>query len=157
MTNWPTPAARDHKGANAADHLDNGTGRKHLGQLPNFVEHIWATPRAHEVGQYTRDRGDPEKQRASLTGQAMSADFLYSVRLPERSPTGAPSLKERRSLNPLFVEWLMGWPPGWTLLVWTDFACSETALCRYRQLMRCELLSFAPPPAAPAPQLSLFG
>ena len=28
-----------------------------------------ATPRAHEVGEYQRDRGDPEKPRPTLTGQ----------------------------------------------------------------------------------------
>lgn len=36
---WPTPATRDYKGANGPDHLTNGTGRKHLDQLPNFVAH----------------------------------------------------------------------------------------------------------------------
>jgi len=36
---WPTPAARDYKGANSEDHLDAGTGRKHMDQLPNFVAH----------------------------------------------------------------------------------------------------------------------
>jgi hypothetical protein len=36
----PTPAARDSKGANSADHVTtNGTGRMHMDQLPNFVEH----------------------------------------------------------------------------------------------------------------------
>jgi len=37
-------------------------------------------------------------------------------------------------LNPLFVEWLMGWPIGWT-----DFAPLETASSRYKQLLRTEL------------------
>lgn len=36
---WPTPATRDYKGANGAEHLENGTGRKHLDQPPNFVAH----------------------------------------------------------------------------------------------------------------------
>lgn len=37
---WPTPAARDHKGANSREHVTtNGTGRKHMDQLPNFVAH----------------------------------------------------------------------------------------------------------------------
>ena len=63
---WPTPAARDYKGANSLEHCEvNGTGRKHMDQLPNAVAH-----------------GDK----------------------PE--PSGA--------LNPTWVEWLMGWPIGWT-------------------------------------------
>lgn len=45
---WPTPATRDYKGANSADHLEAGTGRKHMDQLPNFVAHVWATPCARD-------------------------------------------------------------------------------------------------------------
>jgi hypothetical protein len=74
---WPTPASRDSKGANGAAHLEAGTGRKHMDQLPNFVEH--------------------------------------SFHLPQTTPTDGekPSPSPRR-LNPLFVEWLMGWPIGWS-------------------------------------------
>lgn len=75
---WPTPAARDYKGANGSHHLEAGTGRKHLGQLPNFVSHC--LPPDH----------------------------------PPRS--GQKSSGERRTLNPLFTEWLMGWPLNWTLV-----------------------------------------
>jgi hypothetical protein len=237
---WPTPATRDYKGANSADHLEVGTGRLHLDQLPNFVEHLWqtpatdsfrsrggdrkneagldqqarqwatprasdsekggpnqsfgegggiplpsqaamwptpraghggpdrarrdngkpnttletsvamwSTPRAHEVGQYTRDHGDPTKQRPSLTGQA------FSHQDPTISTDGEPSSKERRTLNPLFVEWLMGWPPGWT--GWTACACSETVLSAWRRDMRCALLALALPHAGPPAQLGLFG
>jgi len=42
---WPTPAARDGKGANSRDHVTgNGTGRMHLDQLPNFVAHAFSHP-----------------------------------------------------------------------------------------------------------------
>jgi hypothetical protein len=54
-------------------------------------------------------------------------------------------------LNPAFVEWLMGWPTGWTAS-----ACSATELSRFKQRMRSalsQLTSHAAPPA----QLSLFG
>ena len=72
-------------------------------------------------------------------------------------PVGQTSSHPRRSLNPLFVEWLMGWPPGWTLGAWTDFACSETELSRFKRRMRSALSAIALPPAAPAMQLALFG
>lgn len=40
LTMWPTPAARDYKGANSLEHCEvNGTGRKHMDQLPNAVAH----------------------------------------------------------------------------------------------------------------------
>lgn len=181
QTMWPTPSTRDYKGANSADHLENGTGRKHMDQLPNFVEHLWstprssdgekgspnqafgaggvplaaqsvqwATPRSHEVGDYQYSRGDKTKPVATLTGQASfhPAQATY--------PVGGASSKERRSLNPLFVEWLMGWPPGWTLLAWTGFACSETELFHYKRRMRSELLRLGSPQAAPPAQLGLF-
>jgi len=45
---WPTPASRDQKGENSADHLQNGTGRLHLDQLPNFVKFCWTTPAASD-------------------------------------------------------------------------------------------------------------
>ncbi len=42
---WPTPAARDAKGANSEEHVTtNGSGRMHLDQLPNFVAHTFSHP-----------------------------------------------------------------------------------------------------------------
>lgn len=43
-TRWPTPAARDFKGENSDGHLEAGTGRKHLDQLPNFIAHVFSHP-----------------------------------------------------------------------------------------------------------------
>ncbi len=128
---WPTPAARDCKGANSADHLDNGTGRKHLDQLPNFVEHLWSSPSVADT----------------------------SVSFHQVHPTyqaGETSSHPRRNLNPLFVEWLMGWPPGWTLLAWTDFACSATALSAWKARMRSALLQLGLPVEAAPVQRDLF-
>lgn len=65
---------------------------------------------------------------------------------------GQPYLARVSSvLNPGFVEWLMGWPTGWTAS-----ACSATELSRFKRHMRSalsQLTSHAAPPA----QLSLFG
>lgn len=67
------------------------------------------------------------------------------------STDGATSSPEPRSLNPLFVGWLMGWPPGWT-----NFGCSETALYRWKAHMRSALMRLGLPPAAPLAQHDLF-
>lgn len=232
---WPTPAARDWKGANGTDHLDNGTGRKHLDQLPNFVEHLWYTPNVPNGGRTLAEATTPtgmtpegEKRQVGLENQARmwstprssdgekggpnqafgaggtplpaqaqqwatpqardhfpphtaeyvaakkaqghgmanlndQADQWQASSLPDPaiSKDGEKSSKERRSLNPLFVEFLMGWPPRWTLLALgpeqTGFAFSETAWCRYRQQMRSALSQLALPPPAPPAQTSLFG
>jgi DNA (cytosine-5)-methyltransferase 1 len=99
----------------------------------------------------TRDGGQKGAERLSLEGEASA----FSLPVPASYPVGGNVSPARRSLNPLFVEWLMGWPPGWTLGVWTDFACSETALCLWRQRMR-SALSAMPLPPAPLVQPSLF-
>lgn len=143
---WPTPAARDYMGANSAEHIEAGTGRKHLDQLPNFVAHLWQTPRSHEVGQYQYSRGDKTKPVATLTGQAFSHPVLVI------ETVGEPSSNDRRILNPRFVEWLMGWPPRWT-----SCACSGTELSRFKQRMRSALLLLGLPREAPPAQLALFG
>lgn len=57
----------------------------------------------------------------------------------------------RKSLNPLFVGDLMGWPPGLT-----SFECSETASSIWRERMRSALSQLTLRPAPPA-QLSLWG
>lgn len=84
---WPTPATRDFKGANSSDHVEtNGTGRAHMDQLPNFVEHAFLPLfRAPEI---------PDGQASSSGGRTSSP----------------PSPK--RKLNPFFVEALMCWPIG---------------------------------------------
>jgi hypothetical protein len=84
-------------------------------------------------------------------------DLQVKLRVPLRrgwtravpTPYVRPSF--RKSLNPHFVLWLMGWPPGWT-----SFACSETALSLYRQRLRSELLSLGLPRSAPPAQTLLL-
>jgi len=96
---WPTPAERDWKGPNAEAHLEHGSGRKHLDQLPNFVRHC-------------------------------------SHLDPQTSTSGGKSSRTTRRLNPRFVEWLMGWPLGWS-----EIGCvlPATEWSRWRQAMHSSL------------------
>lgn len=87
---WPTPAARDYKGANSVKHLMKpGGGRNHLGQLANAVRMLQLYP-------------TPKAQNARGAGQ--------------KHGNGGPSLDAvvGGQLNPMWVEWLMGFPIGWT-------------------------------------------
>lgn len=149
---WPTPAARDFKGANGANHLENGTGRLHLDQLPNFVAHLWQTPSVADTTGGRMTRSGDRSGEMLLKGQAAA----FSLQDPTTEMPGLPSSTQPRTsrpqLNPMFVEWLMGWPIGWTA-----FGCSETGWCRFRQHSRTALSSLASPSAALPPQLSLFG
>lgn len=107
----------------------------------------WMAPRTQR-GAYTRDNGDPEKHRLTINGQA---GLLCSRPDPASSTDGNPSSPSRRTLNPLFVEWLMGWPPGWI-----RFACSAMALSLYKRHMRFELSRLGLPPEGQWVQPSLF-
>lgn len=88
---WPTPTARDHKGANSMEHLTRpGGGKNHTGQLANAVK-LFPTPTARD---YRSPDLNPDSKR-----------FSQKTELP--SVVGG-------QLNPTWVEWLMGFPNGWT-------------------------------------------
>lgn len=86
----------------------------------------------------------------------LTALRLYRTLTSPRAPTW-PRLRSwaaratRPKLSAAFVEWLMGWPPGWTAC-----ACSATELSRFKARMR-SALSALPSHDAPPAQPSLFG
>lgn len=64
---WPTPAARDSKGANSAEHaLVTGGGRKHMDQLANFVEHSPSSPLAQPTSDGLKSYGSEPILRRRL-------------------------------------------------------------------------------------------
>jgi hypothetical protein len=178
---WTTPSAGDGQRGGTITEAMSGTS------LTQQVNTLWKTPRAIEGekgGNWQKSGNSPAV--LTLTGQADQwstpsvadttggrmtrsgarsnepllkgqSDALSSRLAPTLYEVGQVSSHPRRSLNPLFVEWLMGWPPGWTLGVWTDFACSATALCLFKQRMRSALSQLALPAEAPPAQLALFG
>ena len=120
---WPTPNARDHKGAPSAKWGSQAS-------LPREVK-MWPTPRA----------GNPGSRKPGTGGKVLAEEAKKSVQMwptptsrdhkdtgdcanvPTNSLLGrevGPS-KESGSLNPAWVEWLKGLPPGWT-----DLKHSET-------------------------------
>lgn len=145
---WPTPASRDHKGANSLDHVTtSGTGRMHMGQLPNYVEHHFLSSRPVLT---MRDGG------------IFSLTRLFLIRLYQMwMRPELPSFRKkrtwltrvmRRKLNPYFAEWLMGWPIGWTA-----FVPLETEFAHWLQRGRISLLMLYSPPTVIEPvQAGLF-
>jgi len=83
---WPTPASRDYRSANAKPYSERGGGKKGE-QLPNAVAH-YPTPTATDA--IKRGNVSPRPGAMGLSETA------------------------RGQLNPTWVEWLMGWPIGWT-------------------------------------------
>lgn len=180
----PTPTANDWKGSGPT--LERKDGQMRGDRLDYATEQLWSSPRASDgekggpnqsfgaggtplpaqaVQWATPSVADTTGGRMTRSGDRSNEPLLkgqantLASPLPVHPtyPVGKVSSKVRRSLNPLFVEWLMGWPPGWTLLAWTDFACSATALFHFKQRMRSELLRLGLPQAAPPAQLGLFG
>ena len=105
---FPTPAARDYR-------TPNLNPDQHTDQLQNFVEHqTWPTPT-----ESTATLEDMEQSRYAGNGGKRPA---YSRCSPPDPPTPAgqesseTAPTSRRRLNPRFVEWLMGFIPGWTEL-----------------------------------------
>lgn len=143
---WMTPRASDaeHGGPNQRDSAGNPA-------LPSQASQ-WATPTSLSFG----ESHQPGNSRSYNINMDLAHE-IYSHLDLTISTVGEAHSRPRRSLNPLFVEWLMGWPPGWTLAAWTDFACSETELCLWKALMRSALSQLGLPQEAPPQQLALFG
>jgi hypothetical protein len=85
----PTPQSRDHKGANQHKNAATGSGSC----LPNFVK-MWPTPTTND------------SKNATLPPSQLGRNSVIGE-LQRQGITG--------SLNPTWVEWLMGYETEWTV------------------------------------------
>jgi hypothetical protein len=99
---WPTPRAQDREGLEAGKRRDSPG----LGVVVR-VPRLWPTPCAQDAKNSTLPPSQAE--RDSIPGYLLSSG---------EQPGG--------KLNPTWVEWLMGWPIGWT-------DCAVSATDRFRQ------------------------
>ncbi len=83
---------------------------------------LWMTPTA-------RDHKDGATSLANTPVNGLLGRQVLTTPMAGRDTCDA-----RRTLNPLFVEALMGWPTGWT-----GFASVAMAWSPWLQRMRCEL------------------
>ena len=92
---WPTPTATDSKrGASPSDKLRKSPG------LPAAVQ-MWRTPQASDSNKWSN--------QSLAERQAKGQQIRLNTQV---SPDGG----QGGQLNPEWVEWLMGWPIGWTEL-----------------------------------------
>ena len=143
---WPTPTSLSY-----AESRQPGNSAS-MNKTLELAEALWQTPAPSDVAGGRKTRSGDRASEALLNGQALACSRLAHP----NGPHGEKSLNERRSLSPLFVEWLMAWPPFWTLIAWTGYGCSETAFIRYKRLMRYELLALGLPKGAPPEQTSFL-
>jgi hypothetical protein len=108
---FPTPASRDYRTPNKQSYQER-SGTKKGEQLQNFVEHspLWTTPTAD----------DGPRNRSFKYAQGGTPLSLQAQQIQNGPPSCEPGQTSRppssRRLNPRFVEWLMGFPIGWTAL-----------------------------------------
>lgn len=130
LSMWPTPKGRDPKGRDPKGQSQRGEHGL-MDALPNMA-HNWPTP----TGPRPKDNENtaglffPSQNQADL----IKAASHFSHPAPESSINGAPSSDSKRRLNPRFVEWLMGWPVGWT-----DCASPVTEWSRWKSRMQSSL------------------
>lgn len=145
---WPGPAARDHRNVNSADHVEtNGSGAKHMDQLPNFAVHAfdpekkalkaWPGPMASDDGQKVTSTSHQTMLRNVAPDVTGSLPLLSQVlTTPEDGPnssTDSPNTNQhspKSRLNPIFVGALMRWPTGLS-----RFERQETAWIQWWQVM----------------------
>lgn len=123
---WPTPTVGDAKSSGSRNTEDSNA---------NFGVSLTDVA----LGSFGTGRSSRQDQQTETLGEASSS----------ADQTSLP-----RSLNPSFVEWLMGWPQGWT-----DCASREMELSRWLQQQRIALSSlswnFEPKPGAEPEPLQL--
>jgi len=69
---------------------------------------LWPTPTTQEVEHPDAEWND-KMRRISKNGSTHSMNLADSVQMWPTPVTGNGG-----RLNPMWVEWLMGFPPGWT-------------------------------------------
>lgn len=101
--NWPTPASRDYKGENSSQHMTKTDGRTD-GRSRNHAD---------QLPNFVMYR------------------FSHQDQTMNDGKTSSPNTQtSRRRLNPQFVDFLMGWLPGWTNTEPTACGAEEMALYR---------------------------
>ena len=125
---WPTPQARDHKDTGANVDWEKVAERSHLAGAVMLGE-LWPTPRASMANGPSEaevEAGDPRRRletsvaawptpTARLGAQRGAQAKRYSD--PARSndlDDAVAASGTLGQLNPTWVEWLMGFPIGWT-------------------------------------------
>jgi hypothetical protein len=121
---WPTVRASDGERGGRGDLIQAVRGN------PNSHYKLWPTPVANDGEK--RGNFDLTNPR---NGLAAAAKLWPTPTVQDSENNGAPSQMERNtkplnaevggSLNPTWVEWLMGWPLGWT-------DCAASATDRFR-------------------------
>jgi hypothetical protein len=101
-SHWPTPAQRDYRSPNASSYADRG-GESKGEQLPNFVAHLWATPRAEDGESCGNHPG--AKGGDSLTGPSRKWATPTAMDSEQAGGKGATGTTRGVSLHLQIDDW----------------------------------------------------
>ena len=114
---WPTPDTQNHRDGSKLRKDNNlAQGGRHGVSLHHAVW-MWPTPTAFDAVQMKLDETPEhwEEQRDKHKKEGQNKHFPLTVAVKMRpTPTVQDSPQDTGQLNPTWVEWLMGWPIGWT-------------------------------------------
>ena len=122
--NWPTPTPTEAPNTNA--------NQKNMPPSLGKAAAQWVTPTEKDG---LRPSPTHKNLSPTLTGQACFPQVQPSWPSGSASLPSDPTSRQRRKLNPLFVEWLMGWPVGWTSLAPLGSGSRATEWFRSRRLL----------------------
>jgi len=114
---WPTPRARDGQPEGLQSGMDR-MGKYATCSLPTAVA-LWPTPTV--CGNYNRkgasaNSGDGLATAVAKYATPQAMDYRTGQISRWKDPARTQNLNDQvgGQLNPTWVEWLMGWPIGWT-------------------------------------------
>jgi len=117
---WPTARAADYKGATSPSECTRRRVENGQANLPEAIQEssrvMWQTPVADDAvnrktGKFN-SRGEP-KLSAQVKLWPTPRKFMHKDSTLDRGKSNLGEVVGGQ-LNPTWVEWLMGWPLGWT-------------------------------------------
>jgi len=128
---FPTPDTGLTPNGHGARGGKPGNGHQSGASLISMAKHgMWLTPTVDDSSNVTRQSGAFQSLTRSVR------EMLPTPTVQDASNNGGPSQMERNTpplnavaggaLNPTWVEWLMGWPLGWT-------DCGASGMDKFRQ------------------------
>ena len=127
---WQTPVADDA--------VNRSKGKLNSRGEPKLSAQVKLCPTPHGFSPDGRTNGPSGNELGRAVNRA-AAEMFPTPTVQDAKNNGGPSQMDRNtkplnavvggSLNPTWVEWLMGWPLGWT-------DCAASATGRFQQWLR---------------------